>query len=178
MSDENEHEHEHDGPVGPAGDDDREATGSAGRGDRGEAGAAGDPDGVQDASVHPDPAEADGEVAQPGQDVTSIYDPGLQPERTLLSWRRTCLAFGVASLVGMRFTVEQLGLFGAVAGLVGAGLAVLAYVLTASGYQRAQDSLLGLGQLARDGKPMLVGTAAVLCIGLVCASYLVVNLIR
>lgn len=140
-------------------------------------------EGPREESVHPEPEEADGpdptstsRGRTPSGD--SIYDPGLQPERTLLSWRRTCLAFGVASLVGMRFTVDQLGLFGVLAGLTGAGLAVLAYVLAATGYQRAQSSLLGLDQLARDAKPMIAGTAAVLCIGVVCTSFLVINLLR
>ncbi len=47
-------------------------------------------------------------------------DPGLQPERTALSWRRTCLSIMVGSLVGARLLPELLGsAWWAVLGLVG-----------------------------------------------------------
>ena len=96
------------------------------------------------------------------------FDPGLQPERTLLAWRRTCLAFGVASLVGMRFTMPQLGLVSVVLGILGGGLAVLAYALAATGYRRAHASLHGTGLLDRSGIPLLLATGAVLLVGVLC----------
>lgn len=102
----------------------------------------------------------------------AVFDPGLQPERTLLAWRRTCLSFGLTSLVAMRFTVETLGVFSVVAGLLGTGLAVLSYVLTASGYRRAHDSLHGFGTLSRGGGAFLCAAAAVLTIGVLCAWFL------
>jgi uncharacterized membrane protein YidH (DUF202 family) len=123
------------------------------------------------------PDAPDAPTSPPPAATDAVFDKGLQPERTLLAWRRTCLAFGVASLVGMRFTVEAMGILAVVVGVIGAGLAVLAYALAATGYRRAHHSLRGQGILARGGIPMLAGTAAVLVIGALCAGYLVIGLL-
>ena len=106
-----------------------------------------------------------------------LFDPGLQPERTLLAWRRTCLAFGVASLVGMRFTVDALGLLAVVGGILGAGLAVLAYALAGTGYRRSHRALQGNGVLERSGLPMLLAAGAVLAIGALCALAMLAGLL-
>lgn len=124
-----------------------------------------------------DPAVGSDGPAPPPIEPDAVFDKGLQPERTLLAWRRTCLAFGVASLAGMRFTVGAMGILAVVVGVIGAGLAVLAYALAATGYRRAHHSLRGQGILARGGLPMLAGTAAVLVIGALCAGYLVIGLL-
>lgn len=127
--------------------------------------------------MNPDPAEGSGGSAgRLPVAPDTVFDKGLQPERTLLAWRRTCLAFGVASLVGMRFTVEAMGILAVVAGIIGAGLAVLAYALAATGYRRGHHSLRGQGILTRGGLPILAGAAAVLVIGALCAGYLAIRL--
>lgn len=101
-----------------------------------------------------------------------VFDPGLQPERTLLAWRRTCLAFTITSLIGMRFTFPTFGIFAALTGVLGAGFGALAYVLAVSGYRSIHRSLHDAGGLTRSGLPMLIATTAVLAIGALCAMYL------
>ncbi|WP_114854313.1 YidH family protein [Brachybacterium sp. YJGR34] len=107
-----------------------------------------------------------------------VYDDGLQPERTLLAWRRTCLSFAVASLVGMRVALPTLGLPAVIVGVVCAGLAVLAYVVAATGYSRAHRALHESDALGRGGLPMILATASVLCLGVLCLYYLVSGAVR
>lgn len=50
--------------------------------------------------------------------MTPIFDPGLQPERTLLAWRRTLLSLTTAGLVGLRMLPERLGAWSLLAPLL------------------------------------------------------------
>lgn len=66
----------------------------------------------------------------------TLFDPGLQPERTELAWRRTSLAIGVGSLVALRLLPAALN--ETAAAFVGlAGLLAAAFVFLAS-RQRAR----------------------------------------
>lgn len=104
-----------------------------------------------------------------------IYDPGLQPERTLLAWRRTCLSFALASLVGARFTIDALGVFAVVVGVLGAGLAAAAYFAAAAGYQRAQRALHAHGASGTTGVPIFLATGAALLVGVACTAFIAVG---
>ncbi|WJL94534.1 DUF202 domain-containing protein [Microbacterium sp. ET2] len=57
--------------------------------------------------------------------MSALFDPGLQPERTELAWRRTALAFGIGSIVAMRLIPAVFGsawwVLVGVAGLITAG---------------------------------------------------------
>jgi uncharacterized membrane protein YidH (DUF202 family) len=105
--------------------------------------------------------------------MSSVYDPGLQPERTLLAWRRTCLAFVLASAVAVRFTVEIAGPIAVVIGVLGALLALGAYVGVHRRYRAALRSLVTRDVLDTGALPMLAATLAALAIGLIAAVYTV-----
>ena len=61
-----------------------------------------------------------------------LYDPGLQPERTELAWRRTALAIAIGSLLSLRIfpLVLPAGVeaWGFVPGVLGVGTAALLWV--------------------------------------------------
>jgi uncharacterized membrane protein YidH (DUF202 family) len=88
----------------------------------------------------------------------ALFDPGLQPERTELAWRRTCLALGVGSLIAMRVLPVAFGsalwVLGGVAGLVAAALL---WVFARRRYRAGTDALHADGDRARmpDGRLIL-----------------------
>ena len=94
----------------------------------------------------------------------SPFDPGLQPERTLLAWRRSCLALAVASAVVVSFAGESLGASAALLGVAGLATAAAAYVRAARRYRRAHEGLTSDGQLPIDGIALALMTLSLLLI--------------
>ncbi|WP_432546256.1 DUF202 domain-containing protein [Kineococcus sp. SYSU DK004] len=74
-----------------------------------------------------------------------VFDPGLQPERTALAWRRTALGVLVGSLVLARLLAPVLG--GAALAVALTGAAAGTWLLVASGRRSAHQVRV----LLRDG---------------------------
>jgi putative membrane protein len=64
------------------------------------------------------------------------FDAGLQPERTLLAWRRTCLSLAVAALLVIKLGAAALGFAAGVVGIAVLALAAVAYAVSAARYRR------------------------------------------
>lgn len=105
----------------------------------------------------------------------AIFDSGLQPERTLLAWRRTCLAFATANLIALRFTVELAGVVAVLVAIAGAGLAIIAYALATVGYRRVTAGLIRDGVLGRGGLPLMLATSSTLLLGVAAGIFLVLG---
>ena len=99
----------------------------------------------------------------------SPFDPGLQPERTLLAWRRTCLALAVVSAVLVRFAGETLGASAALLGVAGVATAAAAYIRAARRYRRTHEGLIRDSELPIDGLALALLTLTLL---LICAGAL------
>jgi putative membrane protein len=79
--------------------------------------------------------------------VTALFDPGLQPERTALAWRRTALSTAAAAAVLAR-VAQVVGDLAALAVAVAAGLlAGWCWVAAGRRYARLTASLREHGDL-------------------------------
>lgn len=103
-------------------------------------------------------------------------DPGLQAERTLLAWRRTCLTLAVGYLLWIRFLSEELGFVAVLTGVLGLIAVAVCWSLPTIRYRRWHGHLRDDPEGFRvGGHPMLVlATTAVAAgvLGLVAASVL------
>lgn len=79
-----------------------------------------------------------------------LFDPGMQPERTDLAWRRSTLSVIVGALIALRLLPPTLGTGGVVVGLGGLLVAVLLWPLARRRARRTQQAL-------RTAQPVLPG---------------------
>lgn len=113
-----------------------------------------------------------------GTAVTTLFDPGLQPERTELAWRRTCLALGVGSLVAMRILPEAFGsawwALGGVTGVIASGSL---WIATRRRYRYSTLVLQQDGDRAQlpDGLLAIVLTMFVVAVGAVSVALILVR---
>lgn len=88
-----------------------------------------------------------------------LFDPGLQPERTELAWRRTTLALTVGALVALRLLPPALGSWSISVGLAGLVLAILIWVLARRRARYTNQALRhDHGQLPGGGLLLLLAT--------------------
>lgn len=106
-----------------------------------------------------------------------LFDVGLQPERTLLAWRRTCLSFAVASAAAARASFEIFGLLSVIVGVIGVSLAIATYIAASTGYRRAHRTLHERNSSGTHGIPIVLATTAVLAIGAACALFIVARVL-
>lgn len=113
-----------------------------------------------------------------------LYDPGLQPERTELAWRRTGLAIGVGSLLALRMFPPlaegrvQLAA-SLVPGILGLAFAAWLVVNARSRYRRWNRALLeGRREQSPGGRLLFALTLFVMLSAAVGALVVVLSLTR
>lgn len=109
--------------------------------------------------------------------MSSPFDPGLQAERTALSWMRTSLSLGVAGAFAVRITLPELGLLGFFIGLFAVALALVAGAIAGSRYRRAVRDLYATGNLGSDGRVIALTSASAVVIGLLAILFVMKGLL-
>ncbi|HLU57698.1 MAG TPA: DUF202 domain-containing protein [Pseudonocardia sp.] len=92
-----------------------------------------------------------------------IFDPGLQPERTALAWRRTGLAVAVGAIASTRLLAPELGAGAVVLGVLGLALAGLLVVGSSRRVRRTQACLLEDGTLTSGPGGRLIAAVCIAC---------------
>lgn len=91
---------------------------------------------------------------------STLFDPGLQPERTELAWRRSALAIAVGSLISLRILPAGLpasfAAFGLVPGIVGILAACAIWVAARRRQVRLSAYLTGASLREPHGGGMLL----------------------
>ena len=87
---------------------------------------------------------------------TGLFDPGLQPERTDLAWRRTVLALVVGALISLRLLPPVLGSWSLAVGLVGLLLTGVTWILARRRSQLIQAALLTAPEPLPGAAPLLL----------------------
>lgn len=94
----------------------------------------------------------------------TVFDPGLQPERTALAWRRTALALFVGSLVAMRILPEVLGGWAVILGLAGVVSAGGVLWAVHRRYLAHHRMLMGEGDRTALAGGALIAAMTLLCV--------------
>ncbi len=80
------------------------------------------------------------------------FDPGLQPERTLLAWQRTCLSLAVGNAIAIKYLSDALGPWSTLIGVAGLALCTVVLVVCTRRYRRAHEGLVRDETLVLDGR--------------------------
>jgi putative membrane protein len=92
--------------------------------------------------------------------VTAPLDPGLQPERTELAWRRTLLSLAVGALVSVRLLPPVLGDWTILTGLGGVAVAGLLWLLAHRRHRGVADVFRGRSPLSAMPDGLLLAALA------------------
>jgi hypothetical protein len=104
--------------------------------------------------------------------MTASPDPGLQTERTVLAWQRTCLALAAASIIGLRVTVGDLGDLAILLGFLGAGLTGAAFAGAVYRHRHSYDIIATPGSRVAGGLLLALLFVALLAISVGAVAYL------
>ena len=83
--------------------------------------------------------------------MSALFDPGLQPERTTLAWRRTTLALGVGALVYARVASATVGGWAWALAAVGVAAAIMVAIGAARRHRSTYRSLTSGDSALPDG---------------------------
>lgn len=93
-----------------------------------------------------------------------LFDPGLQPERTDLAWRRTVVALMVGALLAARLLPPVLGLWSYLVGLGGVAAATSIWIRASRRARQTQEALRNATGVLPDAG-LLLGLAIVVSTG-------------
>src|SRR5690348_11897745 len=92
--------------------------------------------------------------------MPTMFESGLQPERTTLAWRRTVISLLVGSVVAARLLAGQLGWWAAAVGVTGLLVTGLIWALSASRGRRVTRALTEGDLLPGGGLLLFLGVVA------------------